>query len=26
LAVGAAYYQAIAKIAGQRLSEQTPRS
>ena len=26
LAVGAAYYLAIAKIAGQRLSEQTPRS
>jgi hippurate hydrolase len=26
LAVGAVYYQAIAKIAGQRLSEQTPRS
>jgi hippurate hydrolase len=26
LAVGAAYYQAIAKIAGQRLSEQTSRS
>jgi len=26
LAVGAAFYQAIAKIAGQRLSEQRPRS
>jgi hippurate hydrolase len=26
LAVGAVYYRAIAKIAGQRLSEQTPRS
>jgi amidohydrolase len=26
LAIGAAYYQAIAKIAGQRLSEQVPRS
>ena len=26
LAIGAAYYQAIAKIAGQRLSEQTSRS
>ena len=26
LAVGAAYYRAIAKIAGQRLSEKTSRS